>query len=65
MTGFLRPLSRFARRLHLDKVAELFRGLSADEQNQLHQLVTKLEGLLAARGFGPGGGCAPGDAEPC
>lgn len=50
---------------HLDKVAELFRGLSADEQNQLHQLVTKLEGLLAARGFGPGGGCAPGDSEPC
>ena len=39
----------------LDKVADLFRGLTAGEQEQLFGLVTKLEALLAARGVG--GGC--------
>ncbi|QEG31900.1 Transcriptional repressor MprA [Gemmata obscuriglobus] len=42
---------------HLDKVAELFRALSADEQEQLRRLVAKLESLLAGRGFGTGGLC--------
>lgn len=48
---------------HLDKVAELFRGLTVGEQEQLFGLVTKLEALLAARGFGGGGACAAAEAE--
>lgn len=42
---------------HLDKVAELFRELSAAEQEQLSDLVAKLEGWLSARGYGGGGAC--------
>ena len=50
---------------HMEAIAELFRGLTADEQKQLLGLVTKLQGLLTARGFG-GAGCqsdAPAEAE--
>ncbi|HEY1191617.1 MAG TPA: MarR family transcriptional regulator [Gemmata sp.] len=46
----------------LDKVAELFRELTADEQEQLFKLLAKLEGCLAARGFG-GGSCAGAASE--
>ena len=44
---------------HLDAIAELFRELTPTERQQLIRLITKLQGLLARRGFGgyaPGGG---------
>ena len=40
----------------LDAIAELFRELTPTERQQLLRLITKLQGLLARRGFG---GCAP------
>ena len=43
---------------HLEAIAELFRGLTAGERKQLLELVTKLRGLLAERGFGGGPPCA-------
>lgn len=43
----------------MEAIADLFRGLSADEQRQLLGLVGKLQGLLAERGFGAGGPCVP------
>ena len=45
----------------LESIAELFRELTADEQAQLLGLITKLQGLLAERGFS--GGCPGGPAE--
>jgi DNA-binding MarR family transcriptional regulator len=47
----------------LEAIAELFRGLTRVEQDQLLQLVTKLQGLLAERGFG--GGCVSGESAEC
>ncbi len=44
----------------LEAMAELFHGLTPDERKQLLDLVAKLQGLLAARGFG-GGPCVSGD----
>src|SRR5882724_3011841 len=54
---------------HFEAIAALFRDLTADEQNQLLQIVTKLQGLLAQRGFTGGWGgpgtpvLGPPDAE--
>jgi DNA-binding MarR family transcriptional regulator len=42
-----------------EAIAELFRQLALEEQNQLLQLITKLQGLLAERGFR--GVCLPGE----
>jgi DNA-binding MarR family transcriptional regulator len=39
---------------HMDAIAELFRGLTHVEQQQLLEVITKLHGLLAARGFTSG-----------
>jgi DNA-binding MarR family transcriptional regulator len=36
---------------HMDAIAELFRGLSQTEQQQLLEVITKLQGMLADRGF--------------
>jgi DNA-binding MarR family transcriptional regulator len=44
---------------HMEAIADLFRGLTADEQRQLLGLVGKLQTLLAERGFGAGGPCLP------
>ncbi len=42
---------------HLEMIAALFRDLTEEEQGQMLSIVTKLQGLLARRGFtnGPGG----------
>ena len=60
--------SRYGREMaagnQIDAIAELFRELSPEEQLQLLEVVTKLQGLLAQRGFS--GGCLPdppGEAE--
>jgi|SRR5579883_193557 len=48
----------------LEAIAELFRDLTPEEQKQFLALVTKLQGLLAQRGFS--GGCmasTPGEDE--
>ena len=61
-TGYGRQMASGS---HMDAIAELFRGLTPDEQKQLLGLVTKLHGLLTARGVS-GGGCqpdAPAEAE--
>jgi DNA-binding MarR family transcriptional regulator len=47
----------------IDAIADLFRSLTPTERRQLLRLVTKLRGLLAARGFG-GGGCLADKHEP-
>ena len=40
----------------MDAIGEIFQGLSATEQRQLLTIASKLQGLLAKRGFG--GGCS-------
>ncbi len=40
---------------HMAAIAELFRSLSGTEQQQLLEVITKLQGFLAARGYS--GGC--------
>ncbi|MBN9122862.1 MAG: MarR family transcriptional regulator [Planctomycetes bacterium] len=43
---------------HMSAIAELFRGLTATEQQQLLAVIAKLRGLLAARGFEGGHLCS-------
>jgi DNA-binding MarR family transcriptional regulator len=56
--------TRYGRQMHsgrhMDAIAELFRELTQPEQQQLLEVITKLQGLLAERGIV--GSCLPGDS---
>jgi DNA-binding MarR family transcriptional regulator len=45
----------------MEAIGELFLDLTPAEQRQLLQIASKLQGLLAQRGFG--GGCLGGDGD--